>query len=67
MPGLICDICGLPTVAFGGEDICLSHAHEDGHDDDEDYHSCPECGAYVAGDDEQLACEQCGREYLSRP
>lgn len=33
MPGLICDVCGLPTVPFGGEDVCLSEAHEHGYED----------------------------------
>lgn len=34
--GLICDICGLPTVPFGGEDVCLSTAHARGYEDGED-------------------------------
>lgn len=42
MPGLICDVCGLPTVPFGGEDICLSRAHEHGHEDGDWCDQCDE-------------------------
>jgi hypothetical protein len=33
MPGLICDVCGLPVVPFGGEDICLDPEHREGYED----------------------------------
>lgn len=27
--GLFCNVCGLPVVPFGGEDICLDPSHEE--------------------------------------
>ena len=44
---IICAICGLPLVSFGGEDICMDKHHEDidwdERDDDRepDYHDVP--------------------------
>ena len=32
---LICPICGIPVVPFGGEEVCLSRDHADGYGDDE--------------------------------
>lgn len=41
--GLFCEVCGLPVVPFGGEDICLNSAHERGY---EHYSDDPEYDCY---------------------
>ena len=33
MTGIICDVCGLPIVPMGGEDICMDENHRYGYDD----------------------------------
>ena len=45
-----CTVCGLPTVPFGGEDICMSERHAAGYDDDVD----PEYERELLRADQQL-------------